>query len=252
MHDINRTQLETHWETGLTGESEYEDSEYEDNEYEFEDSEYEDSEYEDNEYEMYPGSYGEAEGLLSEADEMELAAQLLEVTDEQELNHFISGKLFKKIKKVVGDVVPASTLSQLGGIARNLAKKLLPMAGNYLLPGVGGTIGGKIASSLSTEVFGLELEGLSAEDQEFEVARQYVRLVSDAAQEAADIPPTVPPQAAAQQVMQNSAEKNAPGLLSGTDGQSPVQGQQRQGQPRNRPARRGRVRVIRIRPIRSC
>lgn len=246
MHDINRTQLETNWETGLTGESEYEDTEYEYEDSEYEDSEYEDSEYEDSEYEMYPETYGEATGPLGEADEMELAAQLLEVTDEQELNYFL-GKLFKKVKKAVGRVVPASVLNPLGGIAKNLAKKLLPVAGNFIMPGVGGMIGGKLAS-MATEVFGLELEGLSAEDQEFEIARSYVRLVSDAAQEAANVPPTVPPQAAAQQAMQTAVEKHAPGLIAGTTGQSPLQRQQRQAQRINGDRGRRRVRVIRIGP----
>lgn len=240
MHDINRTQMEA-WETGLTGGYEYEDSEYE-----FEDSEYEDFEYEDTEYEMYPETYGEAAGPLSEADEMELAAQLLEVTDEQELDQFI-GKLFNKVKKVAGAYLPAGVRNSLGGMAKKWAKRLLPIAGNFIAPGVGGVIGGKLAS-MATEVFGLELEGLSAEDQEFEVARQHVRLVSDAAQEAANVPPTAPPQVAAKQGLQNSAEKHAPGLLAKANGQASLQVQQRPGQRGTPTAMRGGVRVIRIHP----
>jgi hypothetical protein len=177
---------------------------------------------------------------------MELAAQLLEVTDEQELEQFI-GKLFNKVKKVAGAYLPAGVRNSLGGIAKKWAKRLLPIAGNFIAPGVGGLIGGKLAS-MATEVFGLELEGLSAEDQEFEVARQYVRLVSDAAQEAASVPPTVPPQVAAKQGMQNSAEKHAPGLVAKPNGQSPMQRQQRQGQGMTPNARRNRTRLIRIGP----
>jgi hypothetical protein len=84
-------------------------------------------------------------------------------------------------------------------------------------------VGGKLAS-MAGRAFGLELEGLSPEDQEFEVARRYVRLVSDAAQQAAFMPPAAPPQAIAQQAFRISAQKHAPGLVRGTVPQSPMQG----------------------------
>ena len=47
---------------------------------------------------------GEGEGLFSEADEMELAAELLEITDEQELDQFL-GKLLKRAARTVGKAI---------------------------------------------------------------------------------------------------------------------------------------------------
>lgn len=254
MHDINRTQLETGWETGLADEYAYEgfESDYEDPEYE---AEYEDSEYEmypetDGEMDEYEGSYDETMGPLSEADEMELAAELLEISDEQELDQFI-GKIFSKVKKAIGAALPPDIRNSLGGIAKGLAKKLLPAAGvalgNFFAPGIGGAIGGKLAS-LGTQAFGLELEGLSTEDQEFEIARRYTRLVGDAAQEATFAPSNATPQATAQQAVVASAQKHAPGLVAGANGQSPMQRQSGYGQERNRGGRRGNVRVVRLRP----
>jgi hypothetical protein len=62
-------------------------------------------------------------------------------------------------------------------------------------------------------MLGLELEGLSYEDQEFEVAKQVVRLSGAAAQNAAQAPPSIPPQQAAQAALTAAAQQFAPGLL---------------------------------------
>jgi len=211
MHDINRTQLETGWETGLAGEYGYES---------FEDEMYPETYGET--FETFETSYGEAEGPLGEAEEMELAAELLEISNEQELDQFI-GKIFNKVKRAL----PPGVRRSLGGIVKGLAKKALPILGNFVAPGIGGVVAGGLGRA-----FGLELEGLSAEDQEFEIARRYTRLVSDAAQEAAFAPPTAPPQATAQQAVRTAAGKHAPGLVAGPSGQSPMPGQQTPAQQR--------------------
>jgi len=168
----------------------------------------------------YPGEFGQEletygeysqEGTFSEAEEMELAAELLSVSNEEELEQFL-GKLFKKaagfIKSPIGQ--------QLIGTIKGLAKKALPILGstlgNVIAPGVGGVIGGKIASAASG-MFGLELEGLSYEDQEFEIAKQIVRLGSAAAVNAAQAPPSVPPDVAARQGLMAAAQQYAPGML---------------------------------------
>ena len=53
-------------------------------------------------------------------------------------------------------------------------------------------MGSKLASAAGS-MFGLELEGLSYEDQEFEVAKQVVRLGGAAANIAAQAPQSAPP-----------------------------------------------------------
>ncbi len=203
MHDIDRTQLEMGWETDGFGAGEFE----------FEEPFLETSD------EMYEEPYGELEGEadfegpLNEADEMELAAELLETVDEAELDQFL-GKVFKKVSRAL----PASVRRSLGGALRNLAKKYLPIAGaalgNLIAPGIGGALGGNLAS-LAGQKFGLELEGLSPEDQEFEVARRVVRVAGEAARQAASAPAGAQPQAVAQRALAIAAQRHAPGLMGG-------------------------------------
>jgi hypothetical protein len=213
MHDINRTQMESGWETGGFGETGYET--------------YEAETYPETYEAAFESSYGET-GPLGEAEEMELAAELQEISNEQELDRFIGG-LFNSVKKAVGSVLPPGVRNSLGGILKGVAKTVLPMAGaalgNFVVPGLGGMVGGKLAS-MAGQAFGLELEGLSQEDKEFEVNRRYIRLATDAAQQAALMPPTAPPQAIAQQAFRIAAQKHAPGLLAQTSAQTPMPAQQ--------------------------
>jgi hypothetical protein len=182
----------------------------------------------------YPGEYGQEtetygeyaqESPFSEAEEMELAAELLTVQSEVELEQFL-GKLIKK----AGGFLKSGVGRQLTGALRGIAKKALPVlggaAGNFLLPGVGGAIGSKLASAAGN-MFGLELEGLSYEDQEFEVAKQVVRLGGAAANNAAQAPPTAPPAQAAQAALTSAAQQFAPGLLRPGAGPSGMQQRRR-------------------------
>jgi hypothetical protein len=170
----------------------------------------------------YPGeseTYGEysQEGPFSEAEEMELAAELLTVSNEAELEQFL-GSLIKRASHAVGGLIKSPIGRALGGALKGIAKRALPVlggaAGNFLLPGVGGVIGSKLASTAGG-MLGLELEGLSQEDQEFEVAKQIVRLSGAAASNAAQAPPSAPPMQAAQTALTAAAQQFAPGLLGG-------------------------------------
>ena len=205
MHNIDRTNQEANY-----GEyyGEFETDEFG---YEFEG---------DHEYETY-GEYSQ-EGPFSEAEEMELAAELLTVSNEAELDQFL-GKLFRKASRAVGGLIKSPVGRALGGALKSVAKQALPMlgsaAGNLLAPGVGGAIGGKLASTAG-RMLGLELEGLSYEDQEFEVAKGVVRLAGAAASNAAQAPSTAPPQQVVQAALTNAAQQQAPGLLSGAGPQA--------------------------------
>lgn len=159
--------------------------------------------------------FGQGEGVFNELQESELASELLEITNEQELNQFI-GSLIKKAGRAVGSIVKSPIGQALGGVLKQAAKAALPMAGaalgNLVLPGVGGVIGGKLASAAGN-VFGLELEGLSNEDREFEVARRYVRLAGQATRNAVAAPTTADPAAVARAALASAARNIAPGLL---------------------------------------
>ena len=123
---------------------------------------------------------------FNEVEEMELAAELLEVNDEAELDQFL-GKLLKNASRAVGGALKNPLGRMLGGYLKGAIKKALPTVGgafgNYLAPDDGGALGGRLASNAG-HYFGLELEGLSAEDREFEVARQLVRFGGAAATQA--------------------------------------------------------------------
>ncbi len=163
------------------------------------------------------GETGELEGEspFHEAEAMELASELLAVSSEQELNHFLGGLIKKAaggLKKFAGSSLGRTLI---GGL-KSVAKKALPIAGaalgNLVAPGVGGAIGGKLAG-MAGKAFGLELEGLSAEDREFEVAKQFVHLAGGAAKTAAQTPCGASPAAAAKTALIKAAKNYAPGLV---------------------------------------
>lgn len=160
----------------------------------------------------------ESESEVFDENELnELASELLAVTHEGELDQFL-GDVIKKAGRAVGKFVKSPIGQKLGGILKGVAKKALPVAGaalgNLVAPGVGGAIGGKLASAAGS-VFGLELEGLSPEDREMEVAKQFVRLAADATKNAVTAPSTANPSQVAQKAVTTAAQKFAPGLLGG-------------------------------------
>lgn len=81
---------------------------------------------------------------------------------------------------------------------RGVTRKLLPVAGKVVGGFFGGpagaALGGSVGSAAS-RVFELELEGLGAEDQEFEVARRIVRLGGESVKQAAVLPKRGSPEA---------------------------------------------------------
>lgn len=161
--------------------------------------------------------YGEVAGPLHEAQEMELAAELLEITSEQELEQFL-GKLFKGVSRAVGGFMRGPIGSALGGALKGIAKQALPVVGgalgSFVAPGVGTALGSKLGA-MAGNMFELEFEGMDREQAEFEVAKRYVKLAADAARHAALAPPNVPPRQVAQQAIAQAAQVYAPGLLRG-------------------------------------
>jgi hypothetical protein len=149
---------------------------------------------------------------------MELAAQLLEVADEAELDQFL-GDLIKKAGSAIGKVVRSPIGRAIGGALKGVAKKALPIAGGALGGWVGGPLGAKIGSSLAGmagKALGLELEGLSQEEGEFEAAKQFVRFAGQAVKNALSSPAAVQnPLAVAKAAVTEAARVHAPGLVSG-------------------------------------
>jgi len=189
MHDIDRTQTEY--------EDEASEFEFESDEFEADESEFEDG------------------VVLSEADEYELAGELLSVASEDELDQFL-GKLIKRIGRGARKLIRSPIGKAVGGVLKGVAKKALPLAGGALGGFVGGPLGAKIGSGVASaagRAIGLEFESMEQEDQEFEGAKQFVRLAADTVKKAAAAAPGADPRAVAQSAAISAARRLAPGLL---------------------------------------
>lgn len=196
MHDIDRTLTEFEEEGDITGLEEFE------LEFEGESDIYEE---------------GEMESPFDEEEEMELADALLNVSSEAELDQFL-GSFFKKVGRKVGRFFRSGVGRKIGRFFKGVARRVIPMAGGALGGMFGGPAGAMLGRGLASRagrMFGLELEGLSPEDQEYEVARQFVRFAGTAAKRAMLAPSGKNPDAAAKAAIVGAASRYAPGLLSG-------------------------------------
>ncbi len=173
---------------------------------------------------IYGALTSEGESPLSETQEMELTAELLEVSNEAELEQFL-GKMFKSVAKGVGGFIRSPVGRALGGALKGIAKKALPVVGgalgSFIAPGVGTALGSKLGA-MASGLFEMELEGMSQEQAEFEVARRYVRLAATSAANAANAPTSAPPAKVARVALTNAARIHAPGMLRGTSAGSGV------------------------------
>src|SRR5258708_40227689 len=98
---------------------------------------------------------------------MELAAELLEVRDEQELNYFL-GDLIRKAAGVLGKAVNSQLGQSLGGMltssARNAALQAVPVISDAIGSRIGGGLGAPIAKGMTavgTSAPGQECGGLN-------------------------------------------------------------------------------------------
>jgi uncharacterized protein (DUF697 family) len=220
MHDMDRVRLETEGE-GEAGEQEQEQQSLM----------------------LGPGSHGE----------MELATELLEVANEQELEQFL-GDLMAGATRAAGRLVNSPTGQALGDVLKDAARQALPAVGQAIgdavAPGAGGDFGRSLGTAASG-LFEMELEGLSTEDKEFELARRYVQFARAATRAAARRPRApVPPHDRARAAAVRAARAYAPGLVGVIDPSAadatPVNGVPRVNGASHAPAsgrwvRRGRV-----------
>lgn len=168
----------------------------------------------DPELEMFEGEVDEidtsSEEFRTDADETGLAAELLELSNEAELTPFLR-KLVRHVEQLAGT---AAAPERMPAIVRSLARALrraAPRASARTASAFGRTFGGRLAT-IDDSALGLELEGLSAEDSEFETARRLIRFALDAAGAAFALPYSDSSRAARAGVLE-SARCNAPGLV---------------------------------------
>jgi hypothetical protein len=158
---------------------------------------------------------GELEVPMDETEELELASSLLEVESEEELEQFL-GDVFRVAARSAGRLARSETGRALGAILQDTVARAVPIVrgtlGGAVGPGPGGAQGGTLAEQAGS-LLGLELEGLSPQDQELESARQLVRLASNAYRRAARAPRNVPPRVVARRAVIAAARRHAPGLV---------------------------------------
>jgi hypothetical protein len=180
-----------------------------------------------------PPDEPDPDGGLSPAEELELASELLEVNSDEELEEFL-GDLFSKVVSGVRNFARSATGKSLGHMLGSVIKNIEPYASKALdtwisSRGGGGGGGGSDEGSGDGDgegqlapdidrILGLEPEGLSPEDHEFEVSRQLVRLASSAAQAASLAPSQADPDLVARQAIATAAATYAPGLLDQGNG----------------------------------
>jgi malonyl CoA-acyl carrier protein transacylase len=154
-------------------------------------------------------------GAFSQDDELELASEFLEVANEQQLDEFI-GRLIEKAGQALNETVEPPLEQDLGDILRSVAKVALPIVGGALGTFVGGPAGGALGSSLASaagHAFGLELEGLSPEDSEFEASKQFIKLAGATVENALEADPYADPANTAYRAAVEAARVHAPGLI---------------------------------------
>jgi hypothetical protein len=160
-----------------------------------------------------------AEAPLSDVDEMELAAGLLGVTNETELKQFL-GDVIDQASRAIGKAVPPGRKDAIAGLLTSAAKQALPVIDRALKrqPGLAPGADATTVVHAAARYLGLELEGLSPEDQEFEAVKQFIRFAADAATTAVTGPASLSAQAATAQ----AARRYAPGLHSSLPGTAPT------------------------------
>ncbi|WP_405579305.1 hypothetical protein [Streptomyces sp. NBC_01092] len=142
--------------------------------------------------------HAELESPLSEQQEIQLAAELLEITTEAEFEQFIGGLI-----KNARNFFRKGFGKTLGGLLKNFGPAL---AGLLPVPGLA------TVANLASKLFEVQSEGVDRQEFEFEIARRFVRLASTAVQNAALDQRPVSPEQQARDALLTAAQIHAPGL----------------------------------------
>ncbi|MGE3312027.1 MAG: hypothetical protein AB7O66_18845, partial [Limisphaerales bacterium] len=125
------------------------------------------------------------ESPFSESEEEEFASEMLAASSDHELNRLLSVLLRRAVSASGGGL--GSQLGRiLGGLAKGAIRQVLPTVGRGPAPLFGSDDEGLpgLLGVGASRLLGLESEGLSAEDQEFNAARQLVRFLGAAIADA--------------------------------------------------------------------
>jgi hypothetical protein len=153
--------------------------------------------------------------------DVELASELLDVVNDDELEWFLRGLVDEVAGTRRGRLTGARQRALLREVA-GVASRTLPTLRAFV---DGGWSAAEPPSAVATAaaVYGLELEGLSAEDRDFEIARQFVRFAEAAIDGAIVEREASSAHRGARSAVATAARRHAPGLLAdGAVGRRPV------------------------------
>jgi hypothetical protein len=179
MHNIGRMRLETPSETGS-----------------IESGPFETEQFDSSPAEAF--SYEDASEVLGETEQLELASELLEAESEADLDRVLRD-LISSVCRTIGKLISSPEAKAIGGILKGAAKRILSGIGR--------------GTDAAARDFGLELEGLSSEDREFEIARHYVNFAGEVIRNMALAPSSADASTAAAAAAVEAAKRYAPGLL---------------------------------------
>jgi hypothetical protein len=134
----------------------------------------------------------------------DLAADLLDVVNEPEFRRFLE-RLVADTARDSGRPIPRDTARVLLTSLRHTAERTLPTLAVALGDEPRPATATPVAQTAS-RVFGLEAEGMSAEDRDFEIARQFVRFARAALTHASTT--------SAQSALARAGREFAPGLVT--------------------------------------
>ena len=137
--------------------------------------------------------------------EITAATELLEVQTDAELQRF----LVDLMRQAAGGRAGSRAGRALRGILTHAASRVLPTVAHPTGGGAPGT-----GTPTDPASLGLELEGLSSEDREFETARSFVRFVEAASRGVAAAPKEQPAADTARAAVISAAQRHLPGLLA--------------------------------------
>lgn len=145
-----------------------------------------------------------------------LASELMNVNSEEEFEYFL-GDVISGAANAVGKFISSPTGQALGSGLKDVAKQLLPVAGQALGDYVGGSAGGQIGGALGSAAAGLFEVG--PEEMEWEAANTFVKVASEAAKNAAAMPQGADPNAVAKTAIIEAAKIHAPSLVGALTGE---------------------------------
>jgi hypothetical protein len=141
--------------------------------------------------------------VFNNVDTLNMAVELLEVNVKPQLGPVVR-RIVRRATESIGRPLDESVAAALSGLLEVAARHTLPQ-------GMAARFAPDTDAKSKGRFFGIELEGLSPEDQEFETAKAFVHFAAEAARQAARVSERLSPSTAAQLAALLSARRHAPG-----------------------------------------